>query len=36
MVFCNAVAPLLFFFKRVRTSIPVLLFVIAILINIGM
>ena len=35
MCFCNVVAPLFFFFRRVRTS-PVCLFVIAILINIGM
>lgn len=35
MVFCNAVAPLFFFFKRVRTRLWSLL-TIAILINIGM
>ncbi|OPY75449.1 MAG: Polysulfide reductase, NrfD [Syntrophorhabdus sp. PtaU1.Bin153] len=35
MCFCNVVAPLFFFIKKVRTS-PVLLFMIAILINIGM
>jgi Ni/Fe-hydrogenase subunit HybB-like protein len=35
MVFCNSMAPLLFFFKKVRTSLASLL-VIAILINIGM
>ena len=35
MVLCNAVVPLAFYFKRVRTSI-VPLFVISILINIGM
>jgi molybdopterin-containing oxidoreductase family membrane subunit len=35
MVFCNSVAPLLFFFKKIRTSLASLL-IIAILINIGM
>jgi Ni/Fe-hydrogenase subunit HybB-like protein len=35
MCFCNAIAPLFFFIRKVRTS-PVWLFVIAILINIGM
>jgi molybdopterin-containing oxidoreductase family membrane subunit len=35
MVFCNAVAPLLFFFKKIRTH-PGFLLTIAILINIGM
>jgi Ni/Fe-hydrogenase subunit HybB-like protein len=35
MSFCNVVAPLFFFFKRVRTT-PKTLFAIAILINIGM
>ncbi|HEX2966789.1 MAG TPA: NrfD/PsrC family molybdoenzyme membrane anchor subunit [Syntrophorhabdaceae bacterium] len=35
MAFCNAVAPLFFFRKSVRTN-PVWLFTIAILINIGM
>jgi molybdopterin-containing oxidoreductase family membrane subunit len=35
MVFCNAVAPLFFFFKKIRTR-PGFLFSIAILINIGM
>jgi Ni/Fe-hydrogenase subunit HybB-like protein len=35
MVICNAVVPLLFFFRKVRRSIPYL-FVISILINIGM
>jgi len=35
MVFCNSVAPLFFFFKKVRTSLASL-FTIAILINIGM
>lgn len=35
MIFCNVVAPLPFWFKKVRTSIPAL-FVISILINIGM
>jgi len=35
MVFCNAVAPLLFFFKKIRTSLGSV-FTIAILINIGM
>jgi Ni/Fe-hydrogenase subunit HybB-like protein len=35
MVVCNTIAPLFFFFKRVRTSIPAL-FVIALLVNVGM
>jgi Ni/Fe-hydrogenase subunit HybB-like protein len=35
MCFCNVVAPLFFFVKRIRTS-PLCLFGIAILINIGM
>ena len=35
MVFCNAVAPLFFFFKKIRTNLGSLL-TIAILINIGM
>jgi molybdopterin-containing oxidoreductase family membrane subunit len=35
MVFCNAIAPLFFFFKRIRTRLWSL-FTIAILINIGM
>jgi len=35
MVFCNVVVPQLFWFKRFRTSIPVM-FVVSILINIGM
>ncbi len=35
MCFCNAVAPLFFFFKKIRTT-PFTLFIIAILINIGM
>jgi Ni/Fe-hydrogenase subunit HybB-like protein len=35
MVVCNAIVPLAFYFKRIRTSIPAL-FVISILINIGM
>jgi len=35
MVFCNTIAPLSFYFKKIRTSIP-LLFAISILINIGM
>ncbi|MBW1879763.1 MAG: polysulfide reductase NrfD [Deltaproteobacteria bacterium] len=35
MVFCNCVVPLLFYFKRVRTSLPAL-FVISIVINVGM
>ena len=35
MCFCNVVAPLFFFFQRVRTSL-LWLFIIAILINIGM
>jgi Ni/Fe-hydrogenase subunit HybB-like protein len=35
MVFCNAVAPQLFWFKRCRTSIPVMLLVAA-LVNLGM
>ncbi len=35
MVFCNCIAPLPFYFKKVRTS-PVWLFAISILINIGM
>jgi molybdopterin-containing oxidoreductase family membrane subunit len=35
MIVCNTLIPLLFFFKRVRTSIP-LLFGISILVNVGM
>jgi molybdopterin-containing oxidoreductase family membrane subunit len=35
MIVCNAIAPFVFFFKRARTSIPVLL-IICILINVGM
>jgi molybdopterin-containing oxidoreductase family membrane subunit len=35
MVTCNALVPQLFWFKRVRTSIPVI-FILSILINIGM
>jgi Ni/Fe-hydrogenase subunit HybB-like protein len=35
MCFCNAIAPLFFFVKKVRTT-PLYLFIIAILINIGM
>jgi len=35
MVFCNAIAPLAFYFKKVRTFVPALLG-ISILINIGM
>jgi molybdopterin-containing oxidoreductase family membrane subunit len=35
MVLCNCLVPLLFFFKRVRTSIPAL-FIISIVINVGM
>jgi molybdopterin-containing oxidoreductase family membrane subunit len=35
MVTCNVVSPQLFWFKRLRTSIPVM-FVVSILINIGM
>jgi Ni/Fe-hydrogenase subunit HybB-like protein len=35
MVFCNCVAPLSFFFRRVRTA-PWALFAVSILINIGM
>jgi Ni/Fe-hydrogenase subunit HybB-like protein len=35
MVICNTVVPLLFFFRKVRRSIP-LLFAISVLINIGM
>ena len=35
MCFCNAIAPLFFFFKKIRTT-PITLFIIAILINIGM
>ena len=35
MVICNTIVPLLFFFKKVRTSIASL-FVISILVNIGM
>lgn len=35
MCFCNAIAPLLFFFKKIRTT-PITLFIIAILINVGM
>jgi Ni/Fe-hydrogenase subunit HybB-like protein len=35
MLFCNAVAPLAFFFKKVRTSLAGL-FIIAILVDIGM
>lgn len=35
MVFCNALFPLIFFFKRARRNVP-LLFIISILVNIGM
>jgi len=35
MVVCNTVAPLIFFFRKIRRSIP-WLFVISILVNIGM
>ena len=35
MVICNTMIPLLFFFKRIRTTIP-WLFVISIFVNIGM
>jgi molybdopterin-containing oxidoreductase family membrane subunit len=35
MITCNLVAPQVFWFKRLRTSIPVL-FVVSILVNIGM
>ena len=35
MCFCNAIAPLFFFFKKVRTT-PLYLFIIALLINVGM
>jgi molybdopterin-containing oxidoreductase family membrane subunit len=35
MCFCNAIAPLFFFVKKIRTT-PITLFIIAILINIGM
>jgi Ni/Fe-hydrogenase subunit HybB-like protein len=35
MLFCNVVVPQLFWFKRFRTSIPVM-FVISILVNVGM
>ncbi len=35
MCFCNAIAPLFFFIKKIRTT-PLTLFIIAILINIGM
>ena len=35
MVFCNVVSPQVFWFKRFRTSIPVM-FVVAILVTIGM
>ena len=35
MVVCNSLVPLLFFFKRIRRSLP-WLFVISILVNIGM
>jgi Ni/Fe-hydrogenase subunit HybB-like protein len=35
MCFCNTIAPIFFFIRKVRTT-PICLFVIAILINIGM
>ncbi|HXG94654.1 MAG TPA: NrfD/PsrC family molybdoenzyme membrane anchor subunit [Blastocatellia bacterium] len=35
MVTCNAIVPQLFWFKRVRTSVP-LIFVLSILVNVGM
>ncbi|NLI81330.1 MAG: polysulfide reductase NrfD [Deltaproteobacteria bacterium] len=35
MVLCNVAVPILFFFRRIRTSIP-WLFVISIIVNIGM
>jgi len=35
MMFCNVVTPHLFWFKRMRTSIPVM-FVVSILVNVGM
>jgi molybdopterin-containing oxidoreductase family membrane subunit len=35
MVMCNAVVPLMFFFRKVRSN-PATLFVIAILVNVGM
>jgi Ni/Fe-hydrogenase subunit HybB-like protein len=35
MILCNSIVPLLFFFRKIRTSIP-WLFAISILINIGM
>ena len=35
MVFCNVVVPQIFWFKRARTSVPIM-FVASILINIGM
>jgi molybdopterin-containing oxidoreductase family membrane subunit len=35
MITCNVISPQLFWFKRIRTSIPVM-FVISILINVGM
>jgi molybdopterin-containing oxidoreductase family membrane subunit len=35
MVFCNCMAPLTLFFKKIRTSIPAL-FIISLLVNVGM
>lgn len=35
MIFCNALFPLIFFFKKARRSIPVL-FTVSILVNVGM
>ena len=35
MVTCNAIVPQLFWFKRVRTSIPLIL-VLSVLVNVGM
>jgi molybdopterin-containing oxidoreductase family membrane subunit len=35
MIFCNAVAPQLFWFKKCRTSIPIMMFV-AMCVNVGM
>ena len=35
MVFCNVIVPQIFWFKRARTSVPIML-VASVLINIGM
>jgi len=35
MIFCNAFAPQLFWFKKIRTSIP-FMFIIGVLVNVGM